>query len=98
MIIFPSWHGLKNSRGDLPEMRPMLFAPVHFLPDRSIPEHCEGANSPPDCYAPSPFARSSSRISLPGGTDIHTLDPASGIFLPGKSQDHKSPAADRLSF
>ena len=60
MIILPGRHGLKSSRGDLPEMRPMLFAPVHFLPDRSIPEHCEGANSPPDCHAPSSFAGSSS--------------------------------------
>ena len=45
----------------------------YFFPNRSIPEHSDVANSPPDCYAPSSFAGSSSKISLPIGTDIHAL-------------------------
>ena len=85
-------HGLQCSRGDLPERKPVLPAPLSFLPYRMDPDHCEPGNSPLDCFQPLRFAGQLRRISFPGGNDIHLADTASGSLLPGKSQDHILPA------
>lgn len=54
----------------------------HFFPVRSMSDHSDAANSPLDCYAPSPFAGLSRRISLPQNRERYSPPHPSIRHLP----------------
>ena len=57
----------------------------HFFPVQSMSDHYDVANSPPDCYAPSPFASVSRRISFPHNRERYSpLPPGIRHLLPGQ--------------
>ncbi len=57
----------------------------HFFPVQSMSDHYDVANSPPDCYAPSPFASVSRRISFPHNRERYSpLLPGIRHLLPGQ--------------
>ena len=57
----------------------------HFFPVQSMSDHYDAANSPPDCYAPSPFAGVPIRISLPHNRERYShLHPVISHLLPGQ--------------
>ena len=66
-------------------MRSLPSHRYHFFPVQSMSDHYDAANSPPDCYAPSPFSGLSRGKSLPHNRERYShLHPVISHLLPGQ--------------
>lgn len=99
MIVLPFLNILTadNSRGDLPEMNPVLFAPLHFFPEErcSTTAMTQTVHRTVSILSVSGLLRSG---ILPEAEEFRSSEARIGHLSPGKIAEPQTAGTDRLNF